>query len=262
MHRGPLAEIGLSGACAREYQIRHGYRKRAIATWLSRSTCRQTWPQMSKFGGVFLILLLATAINAARPRSMDGARSPDPGVAANERLTALNGALLFILLAGIAITVLFIRPLLPVHYLIGILLIPPLALKLFSTGYRFFRYYGDDAAFRLAGPPPLLRRFVVAPALVVSTIVVFGTGLELWAFGLRFGGAWLTAHTLAAVVFMLAVAAHSLSHLRRSAEAAADDISASRPRQGLVAAALVLGGVTAAASLLYATPFPSSAAGG
>jgi len=70
---------------------------------------------MRKFGGVFLILL----------------------VAANERLTAVNGALLFILMAAIAITILFIRPLLPWHYRVGILVLPPLGLKLFSTGYRF-----------------------------------------------------------------------------------------------------------------------------
>src|ERR1700756_4066795 len=83
--------------------------------------------RMSKFGGVFLILLIAVAINAGRPVSSRGQWSPDGAVAANEKLTALNGALLFILLAAIAITVLFIRPLLPEHYLVGILLVPPLA---------------------------------------------------------------------------------------------------------------------------------------
>ena len=76
---------------------------------------RHLTARMSKFGGVFLILLLAAAINAARPPSTGGARSANPDIAANEQLTALNGALLFILLAAIAITVLFIRPLLAVH---------------------------------------------------------------------------------------------------------------------------------------------------
>src|SRR2546427_8993396 len=50
----------------------------------------------------FLILLLAATINAARPPSTGGARSANPDIAANEQLTALNGALLFILLAAIA----------------------------------------------------------------------------------------------------------------------------------------------------------------
>jgi hypothetical protein len=217
--------------------------------------------QMNKFGGVFVILLLAAAISAARPLS-SGAAPAGPDVAANERLTALNGALLFILLAAIAVTVLFIRPLLRVHYLIGILLLPPLALKLFSTGYRFVRYYRNDAGFRMAGAPPLLLRFVIAPVLVVSAITVFGTGLELWAFGLKFGGAWITAHTVSAVVFMVAVTGHSVSHVRRSAEAVVGDLLAPRSRRGLIAAGVLLGGALAVASLAYATPFSSSAGGG
>jgi hypothetical protein len=217
---------------------------------------------MSKFGGVFFILLIASAISAARPLSSGSARSAGRDVAANERLTALNGALVFVLLAAISITVLFIRPLLPVHYLVGILLIPPLALKLFSTGYKFVRYYCNDAAFRLAGAPPLLLRFVVAPALLVSTVAVFGTGLELWVFGLGFGSAWITAHTVSAVVFMFAVTAHSWSHMRRSVEALVHEVSAPGSWRAMIAAGLVLGGVLAAASLAYATPFPSTAAGG
>jgi len=217
---------------------------------------------MSKFGGVFLILLIATAISAVRPISSGRPPTHSTDVAANERLTALNGALLFVLLAAMAITVLFIRPLLPVHYLVGILLIPPVALKLFSTGYRFVRYYRSDAAFRLAGAPPLLLRFVVAPALVVSTVAVFGTGLELWAFGLRFGSVWIEAHTVTAVVFMFAVTAHAWSHIRRSAEAVVSEVPAPGSKRAMIAAGLVLGGVLAVASLTYATPFPGSAAGG
>ena len=228
--------------------------------WVANSVGDTAW--MSKFGGVFLILLAAATINAARPLSTRGVRPAGPDVAANERLTALNGALLFILMAAIAITVLFIRPLLPWHYLVGILVLPPLALKLFSTGYRFARYYGNDTAFGLAGAPPLLLRFVVAPVLVFSTVAVFGTGLELWVFGLRFGGVWITMHTVSAVVFMLAVTVHLLSHLRRSTDAVADEVSAPQSGRRLVAVALVLGGVLAAASLTYMTPFPGSAAGG
>ena len=47
----------------------------------------------------------------------------------------------------------------------------------------------------LRSAPPVLLRFVVAPILVVSTAAVFGTALELWIFGLRFGSGWMTAHT-------------------------------------------------------------------
>jgi hypothetical protein len=69
---------------------------------------------------------------------------PEPsesGVRANERLTALTGGLLVLLLALMGITVLSVRRLLPEHFLLGFLLIPPLALKMASTGYRFWRYH-------------------------------------------------------------------------------------------------------------------------
>jgi hypothetical protein len=63
---------------------------------------------------------------------------------ANERLTSLAGGLLFVLLALLGVTVLSVKRLLPEHFLLGFLVIPPLALKMGSTGYRFMRYYAGD----------------------------------------------------------------------------------------------------------------------
>lgn len=204
---------------------------------------------MSKFGLVFLILLLAAALNAfVRP-----AKAGTPG-APNERLTALTGALLFVCLVAIAASVLYVPRLLPVHYVVGFLAVPPIALKLASTGYRFARYYAHDSRYRAAGAPSPMLRFVVAPMLVISTAAVFATGIELWLFDVRFGSWWITAHTLSAVVFMIAAVLHLLSHLRRSASA----IMASAPQtRSIVVASLVAGVVLALASLTYATPFGS-----
>jgi hypothetical protein len=70
---------------------------------------------------------------------------------------------------------------------VGLLLIPPVALKLGSTGHTFARYYTRNPVYVRAGPPPIVLRLVVAPALVIPTLGVFATGLELWIFGLRFG---------------------------------------------------------------------------
>src|SRR5436305_9445058 len=100
----------------------------------------------------------------------------DPGVAANERLTALSSAVLFVLLGLIGITVLRVRGLLPQHLFLGFVLIPPLAVKMASTGYRFVRYYLGDAPYRRAGPPQLYLR-LLAPVVVLSTIGVFVTRL-------------------------------------------------------------------------------------
>jgi hypothetical protein len=222
---------------------------------------------VSKFGVVFLILLVATSLNAfARPAAASRP-AVEPGVAANERITALTGALLYVCIAAITVTVLFVPRLLPEHYLAGFLAIPPLGVKLASTGYRFARYYAREPAYRRAGAPPLWLRFVVAPVLVASTVAVFGTGIELWLFGVRFGGWWITAHTVTAVVFMTAALLHMLSHLRRSGDAVVEDLSGARSRtvfesRSIIVASLVAGGVLAAASLTYSTPFGSIGGGG
>ena len=173
---------------------------------------------------------------------------------------------MFLLVAAIAATTMFLPLLLPEHYLIGLLLVPPLLLKMATTGYRFLRYYTRSAAYRLAGPPPVLLQLAVAPILVASTVAVFASGIELWLFGLRFGSGWMTAHTLSAVLFTLAVGAHMVGHLRRSAEATVEELGSPAPRsaftrRSLVTASVLLGAVLAAVSLLYATPFPAGAAG-
>jgi hypothetical protein len=185
--------------------------------------------------------------------------SSESGVTANERLTGLTGGLLLVLLALMGITVLSVRRLLPEHFLLGFLLIPPVALKLASTGYRFGRYYTGDSQYRRAGPPQLMMR-LIAPIAVISTVAVFATGIELWLFGLRFGSIWVEAHKLSFMVWLPATAVHVLGHLSRTSQIAAAEVSASRSgttitRRSLVVGSLIAGVVLAAASLTYATPF-------
>ncbi|HEX6348443.1 MAG TPA: hypothetical protein VF160_03520 [Candidatus Dormibacteraeota bacterium] len=185
---------------------------------------------------------------------------------ANQRLTATAGALLFVLSAAIAVTILYLPALLAAHYVVGLLLVPPLVLKLGTTGYRFARYYLRDPSYRLAGPPPPMLRLLVAPLLVASTVVVSATGIELWLFGLRFGQGWMTAHTLSAVAFILALGGHLFGHLRRSTgavltEFTAPTTSGAITRRSALLASLLLGVVLAAVSILYPTPFPPGAAG-
>jgi hypothetical protein len=219
-----------------------------------------------KFGVVLLVLLLGAALAATVRQRSAMAATTDPGVAANRLLTALTGTTLYVLLVAIAVTILSVQQLLPEHYVVGFLLIPPVGLKVASTGYRFARYYLRDPRYRLAGTPPVLLRFVVAPILVVSTLAVFGTGLELWIFGLRFGSGWMTAHTFSAVLFVVAAGLHLLSHFRVSAAATVNQARSTSSREtfrlrSLVVGSLLLGAVLAAISLLYVTPFPPAAAG-
>ena len=221
---------------------------------------------MTKFGLVFLAMLaVAALVGLAQPVPHAAAGMEGPAER-NQRLTALTGIVLLVLLAALAVTVLDVPRFLAAHYVIGFLLLPPLILKLASTGYRFVRYYSGSEPFRRAGAPPLILRFLVAPVLVVATAAVFVTGLELWLFGLRFGSVWISAHTLSAVVMVAAVAAHLLAHSRLSAEVLVDAVAARQQAvfaaRSLAIASLVFGVVLAAASLLYASPFTTTIAGG
>ncbi len=145
------------------------------------------------------------------------------------------------------------------HFLRGFLVIPPLALKMASTGYRFARYYTGDPLYRRAGPPKLLMR-LAASIVVVSTVAIFGTGLELWFIGLRFGSVWVEAHKLSFMVWLPATGVHVLGHLSRTGRAAVEELSFSplaqaTTRRRLVVGSLVTGAVLAIASLSYSTPF-------
>ena len=221
---------------------------------------------MTKFGVVFLVVLAGAALAGLAQPGSEGRAAANGSATRNRRLTALVGIVLYALLVALVVTILDIRRFLVAHYVVGFLLIPPVFLKLGSTGYRFLRYYSGSEPFRRAGAPPLLLRFMVAPVLVISTAATFATGLELWLFGLQFGSVWISAHTLSAVVMLIAVAAHLIAHMRLSADVFVEEVAARReavlsPRS-LAVASLVCGAALAAASLLYVSPFTTSFAGG
>ena len=111
-----------------------------------------------------------------RPGVRHDTRVRGPSPDGNERLTSSTGLVLLVLLAVETLTTLALRTYLPVHIFLGLLLLPPVALKLASTGWRFARYYTRNEAYRLEGPPrPLLR--MLAPLLVAATLSLFGTGV-------------------------------------------------------------------------------------
>jgi hypothetical protein len=218
---------------------------------------------MTKFGVVFSVLMVGSAIaGALRPESRSNERM-DVRVLANQRLTAINGAVLFFLLAAIVATVLNISRFLTAHYVLGLLLAPPVVLKLGSTGYRVFRYYTGSAAYRLAGPPPIVLRFMTGPVLVVASVVTLATGVELWLVGLRFGSSWAIAHTVGAVVMLVAVAAHLVGHTRMSGAALKDEVLQGRKGgispASVVLACLIVGALLAISVFVYPSPFPPSA---
>ncbi len=138
----------------------------------------------------------------------------DPGALGNERLTAMAGAVLFVLLAAEGVTILQVRQLFTLHAFIGVMLVGPLSVKLGSTGYRFFRYYSGSPGYRKKGPPqPLLR--ALAPVLVVSTLAVVGTGMALLIVGPAARGALIEWHKASFYVWFAVTTVHVVFYIWR-----------------------------------------------
>jgi hypothetical protein len=148
-----------------------------------------------------------TASHAAAERR----RSRLGGTDGNEALTVGAGAVLTLLLMAEGITLLSMGSLLSVHMIVGLILIPPVLLKLASTGYRFARYYTHSRPYVEKGPPPLALR-LLAPVLVVTTIGIFITGVLLLALGHK-SDQLVFLHKVSFIVWAGAFGIHFLWHL-------------------------------------------------
>ena len=157
------------------------------------------------------------------------------------------------LLAAEGVTLLFMGPLLPMHVFVGLMLVPPVLLKLGSTGWRFLRYYQRRPEYVRKGPPHPLMRFLVAPALVFSTIGVLGTGVAMVAFGA--GGAVIGLHKASFIVWSGAFAIHVLVYLPRLWRAVRTRMRGGAGRIALVGASVVAGVAVAVVLLPAARPW-------
>ena len=134
------------------------------------------------------------------------------GAEGNERLTAMTGAVLLLLLAVEGVTIVARRQLLTLHFFIGFLLVGPVLLKLGSTGYRFVRYYTGAAPYVRKGPPaPLLR--LLGPVVIATSAGVLGSGIGLAFYGPR--PLLLLAHKAFFVAWFGAMTIHVLWYAPR-----------------------------------------------
>jgi hypothetical protein len=177
------------------------------------------------------------------------------GVAGNQRLTSSTSAILFVLLAIEGVTILSLGSLLAPHIFIGIVLIPPVLLKVASTGYRFVRYYRGSEPYVRKGPPPILLR-ALGPLIVLSTAVLLATGVALLVMG-RGDGIVRNLHTWSFIAFLIVTGVHVLAHAREvPAEAAADwrpatRLPGSRGRRAVVLGSLIVGLALGAVAIAY-----------
>jgi hypothetical protein len=171
-----------------------------------------------------------------------GAHAGEAASEGNHRLTALTGSLLVPLIGVVYLTGLMMDAWWHVHYVIGFVLIPVVALKLGTTGYRALRYYAGNRAYVAAGPPIVFLR-VMAPLLVLAVVVALVTGVLLFADRSR-TGTLSTLHTDSAVVAAGLIGIHFLAYIRDALPTSWRDLTA-RPRgagrAGTVALALFAG---------------------
>jgi hypothetical protein len=138
---------------------------------------------------------------------------------------------------------------------IGMALIPPVLLKLGSTGYRFARYYTGARVYREKGPPPLALR-VLAPLLVLTTLTVLATGVVLLVSGRR-SDLVFNLHKVSFIVWGGCFAVHFLAHLPQTARSLWNDwrrasrqrVAGSELRVGLLIASIG-GGLALALAVL------------
>jgi hypothetical protein len=176
---------------------------------------------------------MATSVKRAE-RAMSKSELTGGGPEGNEQLTSWVGLVLIPLLMVIAVTIVQIRQLIWLHLFLGVLLIAPVLAKTATTGYRFFRYYTHDAVYRRKGPPELWLR-LSAPILVLTTAVVFVTGVILLYVGPADRGQLVEIHKVSFIVWAVFFVLHLLGHVPglpkslRAVRLAHRDLSGSAP---------------------------------
>ena len=184
-------------------------------------------------------------------------RRVNPG--GNERLTAAVGVLVLVpILVEIASILLGVHTFMSLHVFVGLSLIPPVLLKLASTGWRFARYYSRSRAYIAQGPPQLAMR-LLAPVFVAATVVLFGSGV---AMGLLHGNALQTARSLhgpASVSWLVLLGLHVLAYWRRALRSTAEDAlpALRRPVRGTTARVYAIGAVVICGLVLGAATVPA-----
>jgi hypothetical protein len=157
-------------------------------------------------------------------------------------------AVLLLLLAIETATLLQLRLLLSVHAFVGMLLIPVVALKLGSSGWRMLRYYLRGEEYVRRGPPQVMLRVLIAPVLVLSTLVLFATGVALLALG-QTDGTVVGLHKASFIVWIGAAGFHVLAHALKLPGVLQARIPGIALRFALVTAAVLGGALLAIATL-------------
>jgi hypothetical protein len=183
-------------------------------------------------------------------------RARPMGPKANARLTSSTALVLLVLLAIEGVTVVRVGSLLTLHVFIGMLLVPPVLVKLGSTFWRFAKYYTGSREYREKGPPPVALR-LLGPFVALTTVILFASGIVLLLGPRAWRPDMLLLHQASFVVWFGCMTIHVLGHLRETAKLSTKDwvrrsrarVAGSRARRLLITTSLASGVALAFATI-------------
>jgi cytochrome c biogenesis protein CcdA len=180
-------------------------------------------------------------------------------------LTSSTALVLLVLLAIEGVTVLRVGSLLTLHVFIGMLLVPPVVVKLASTFWRFAKYYTGSREYREKGPPPAVLR-VLGPFVAMTTIILFASGIVLLLAPLAWRPDTLLVHQASFVVWFGCMTIHVLAHIRETAQLSTKDwvrrtrarVAGARSRRLVMTTSLAIGVVLAFLTIPTVGPWLSA----
>ena len=196
------------------------------------------------------------------PRAKGARHARKLGADANARLTSSTALVLLILLVVEGVTVIQVRSLLTLHVFIGMLLVPPVLIKLASTFWRFAKYYSGSPDYRLKGPPPVVLR-ILGPMVALLTIILFLSGILLLFCPKSWQVELLLLHKASFILWFGCMTIHVLGHAGETARLSTKDwarrvrgrVAGSRARRLVITSSLVSGLVLAFLTVPYVGPW-------
>lgn len=228
-HRLGIELVGREGSGPTAHAARHPPGEPASSQppevrWLSRSTGRgaSRGGRRAEFPRSSVTAWEAAVTHSRHPPAAANDDDTDEGVAANARLTGMTALVLLVLLAVEGYRILRVGAHLTLHVMIGMILVPPVLLKIGSTSWRFARYYLGSPAYRRKGPPPVLLR-LLRPIVVVLTLAVLGSGIALLLGPSSMRQELLLVHKATFILWLGAMTIHVLGHFVETMQLATTD---------------------------------------
>ena len=145
-------------------------------------------------------------------RGDERSRSPlRGGTDGNELLTVGTGALLFVLLGALGVTILLIGTLIEAHLIIGLVLVPPVSAQAHQHRLALCALLRGRPAIRREGPAGAGLR-LLGPLVILMTVIVFGSGIVLLLETPHHDNKVLLVHKASFILWLGLTAIHVLGH--------------------------------------------------